>query len=239
MTNYIKAELFRIRNKKNTLKYFIILFIMYLLTVIIRSSSLNVLSEGSMIFGMFTVFIGGTIFATVYNDDLSNKTISQAIGFGNERRNIIFSKIIVLTITTIIIYILGFIVFNIIFFAIGKNSYDEVIKLLNPFFNSLIVTIGFSLLSGIVAFATQKPTYSMVSYILLSVGVVKQIVFLISGGSFIKDLFGDINRFTLSRATGNVLSDNITVFNIVIILLYIVVPLVLSTITFNKKELEF
>lgn len=239
MTNYIKAELFRIRNKKNIFKYFVIMFIMYILTVVVRSRSIEVVSEGQNIIGLFSLFIGGVIFSTVYNDDLSNKTIPQAIGFGNHRRNIVLSKAIVVTITTSIIYLLGFIVFNTVFFAIGKNSFSDVSKLLNTLGYQLVVTIGFSFLSSIVVFYTQKSTFSIVSYVMLASGVVKQLVFLIATREFIKNLFGDIIRFTLSGATSNIFTTTPKFSYLGVILIYAVLSLAISTILFNKKELEF
>ncbi|MDR2416213.1 MAG: hypothetical protein LBD75_06535 [Candidatus Peribacteria bacterium] len=105
MFNYIKADLYRIFRKKSMYMYFGILAIGYILMLVIFSITEGgkILGEISPIFMLVSLFGGGYLFATVYNDDLTAKTLPALIGFGIKRRMIVIAKFIVHTLMTLLL----------------------------------------------------------------------------------------------------------------------------------------
>jgi ABC-type transport system involved in multi-copper enzyme maturation permease subunit len=235
MFNYIKAEIYRIFTKKSMYIYFATLLILYILYIFIRSKVLtesSIFAEASQVFFFLSLFGGGYLFATIYNDDLNAKSLPTLIGFGMKRSVIIISKMTINVVMTLLMFFSACIAFYLIFYVIGlkmdNNMINDVLELM---FSYLFRLFAYSSIASVVVYGTQKATMAMVTFILLVTMFVDQVLI-----TFLNDALGEI--FIVILIVGKLIS-NLSVVTVISYLVYVVVFIVLSILAFRKKELEF
>ncbi len=247
MLNYMSAELNRVKSNKGVLLYFLICFIAYSLLVFIRLSSLtsdSIASEAVSVFQfLFPLFVGTMLFSVVYNNDLTAKTLPQVVGFGLSRKTIVLAKSMVMVIVTLITYLLGFILFHALFFLIGLNTMDIVVKTFSILVNPFLIVIGYSLLASTVVYGTQRATMAIVTFIVFITSIVPQLIGAFLGTSLVQNIVGDLTPYLLSSVINNI-SQNLIAGQFdfmpwITLAVYLTLFTVTAIIVFNKKELEF
>ena len=85
MLNYMRGELYRLLHKKSLYLFFGALALGYTLVAFVRSGGLgedSLLGDAANFFGYLPALAGGFLFAAVYTDDLSAKSLATLVGFG-------------------------------------------------------------------------------------------------------------------------------------------------------------
>jgi ABC-2 type transport system permease protein len=247
MLNYIKAEFYRIFHKKNLYIYFIALLAVYGLTIFIRLSTFDhssIADEALTVFNFFPVFIGGYIFTSVYNDDLNAGTLASVIGFGRSKFFIILSKLGITIILTTGFYFCALIALESLFYLTGAAmGIDTIVLFLKMVLNPLLLTIGYVSIAGIFVYGIQKATFSIVAYVLLSLGIISTILEKLLKHDAIQSIFGDLSKYMLtnivSRFSSYIMGVDSNGWTILQYCIYLLIVLAISTVVFHKKELEF
>jgi len=239
MLNYLKADFYRIFNKKSMYITFVSFFVLYCLLVFIQSSSLtakSIIDQADYVFMFLAILGGGYLFATIYNEDLTAKSLPSIIGFGIKRTTIIISKIIVNIIMTAILFVLGYVALHLVFRALGFNiDGNSNIAVIKTAVSYLLRLWAYGTIASIVVYGTQKATMSIVAFVLLVTGFVGQILFLLLNQ--FKEML-DLTKFTIIPIVFNLIEKPIIV-NMLAYLIYVIVFVVLSIIAFRSKDLEF
>lgn len=247
MLNYIHAELVRIRSKKSIYLYFLICFAFYAFTLFMRSSSLtdtSVLREAvDFLSTILPIFAGTILFSVIYNDDLTAKTLPQVVGFGLPRHMIILAKFIILLIVTLITFIIGYLLYNALFFALGFNSIEHALNVIPILVTPFLMIIAYSLIASVVVYGTQRATMSIVAFLVFATGLVPSLLSMLFSSSLVTNLVGNVSPYLLTnliREMGSNLLDHKLVFTQpLLVVLYFIVFIAVSMLVFNKKELEF
>lgn len=246
MTNYLKAELYRISHKKGTLIYIAALFIAFLIEIIYLATTNKLDAEifnfiAPMLIAFLPVLIGIPIFITIYNDDISAKNLSAVISSGINKYVIPLSKLVICAISLLVVYIFVALVFyTIVFFAL--NNFVELDN--SAIFGNLIVsylsTLGFFSLASIITYTFQKSSLSLISIILLILGFITQL----------------LNMLKLINNNISILSDNTLTSHVAktlellskaqgfdfkfigIAAIYIIASILIATFIFNKKDVD-
>lgn len=248
MVQLIKADLYRIFNKKTMYVYVGFCAVAFVgLMLLMNANGMDAKSYPtfvSVITNFMGLFVGTFVVALVYNDDLKSKSLQSAIGFGMKRSTLVFTKfglalimfaIMVLgysALVAIMPQVMGYTLEAQTVTIIAGNIMIEVVK--------IIAYIG---LVSVVAFAIQKPTFVTTIFILLATGTFGSLLGLILGQGFMIKIFGNLMQYT-PTVMGNTyminLSENVQRFDAIgAILIYALVGLVVSAILFKNKELEF
>jgi len=246
MHNYIRAELYRIFHKKGLYIYFVILSLLYVVSVLMRSTifSSPVAVSDLFIFTSLPFFIGGPLFASIYNDDLNARTLPPIIGFGRSKVFIALCKLLVTIVMVVLHYLLVFVGFCAIHLLL-RTGIDHILvsTILEMLIESILLTIGFILVTNIVTYGIQKPTFSIVAYLILCMELISEMVKNILQSSMISNIFGDLTGYTLpriaSRFSEGIAASKFDAMAFIQYLIYLLVAFSILSIVFNKKELEF
>ncbi|MCL2772952.1 MAG: hypothetical protein FWD71_06345 [Oscillospiraceae bacterium] len=269
MLSYIKADMYRILHKKSFYIYYAGILAIYLLIMFIARGNLtsdNVVMDAGQIFGLAPLFFGGFIFSMVYNDDLTAKSLPSAIGFGINKIVILFSKIIISTLMSIISLLLMFAVYSVSLNLSGiKIDGEGISALLKMLVSPTLLTVVYMAIASIASFGTQKATIALSIYLALGTGIVGSLLNLLLGLSAIKNIFGNIAQYTIENivsridssivgqwvaqvtATEQGVSDYTTklavsdfsIFPVIQYIIFFGVAVILAAVAFRKKELEF
>ncbi len=248
MFNLIKADLYRIFNKKGLYIFSGISTILLLLIVYLVKTPTTTYDDYVMIVSMVVSFssiiIGAFIVGLVYNDDLKSKSLQSAIGFGMKRSQIVLTKFIVSVFMYSVIF-LGFLALVIsipYMFAITVNP-DMFNQLITNFGVEALRGIVYIALTSIVVFATQKPTVVTTAFLLLATQTIANIASLVLRMGFIVRTFGNLSKYLPTNAVSQLnmnLYSNLPIGQeIITICIAIIGSIILSIALFNKKELEF
>ncbi|MDR1944819.1 MAG: hypothetical protein LBQ59_01700 [Candidatus Peribacteria bacterium] len=216
--------------------YFAILVAVYVLIFFIKSGDITsnrLLMETNPVFLLASLFGGGYLFVTIYNDDLNAKTLPTLIGFGMKKTTIILSKLIIYVTMTILIFLGTFILFYLTFIAFGFEITNDMLKQLTTvLFSNFFQLLAFSSIASIVVYGTQKASMSIVTFVLLVTTFVSSIIIMFLGqNNILKD-------YMIMPLVSNMLTAP-TITTITLYLIYMVIFTLLSIFAFHKKDLEF
>jgi ABC-type transport system involved in multi-copper enzyme maturation permease subunit len=217
--------------------YFASLLVGYILLMFVQSSNLvnNVLQQGGIVFDLMLIFGGGFLFATIYNDDLTAKSLPQLIGFGKKRTTIVISKIIISIILSVIVYFAAYAAFYLLVTSFGVSiDADTNKKLLLFLFNSLFKLFAYYSIGSIAAYGTQKATVSVVVFTVFATGLGEQMIMLLFAQfQNIIDLTGCAVLLIVGKLVENPSIETITPYIITLLILTVI-----SIIAFRKKDLK-
>lgn len=263
MRNYIKADLLRIAKRipqilVTLLSYgalALAIFIFVQTTRVMADPALaelglNVIVSSSLVFDAamkvipyFAVFMGLLAMIFVFSDDFKAKTAQIAIGAGISRSRIIFSKLTEVLIL-LVIHALAFAGITILMNALmGFNmngaQYAELARFLGM--NMVLTNMAYLSLVTILLYATQSMVLPILAYLALSFELVSGAIGMLSYIRVLEPL--NLGRYTLTTFLGQ-LETNLGagVFDalpVIGILAYMAAGIVLATLLFRKKELEF
>lgn len=250
MIKYIRADILRIWHKKSFLTAVGIFYGLYALLVFIyfnpTFTSEMYVSKITNYLSYFPLLVGILIFLSVYADDFKCKSMQVAIGYGFSRTKIIVSKLIECALLLLGIGAITALIVNIVpvLLGIGDMSGDLTLSLVLTVIAEMLRTIGYVAISAIAIFASQNAVGSIVCYVLLSTKTVYIVFSIILGQDIIINIVGDLTKYLytsrLYLAKMAILQGEGFILSLIVTLLvYVIVPTVISAIVFRKKELEF
>lgn len=240
MFDYLKSELYRILIKKDMYVYFGVLLVLYLGLAFIQSSTLtleSVATQGEIVFTLLSLLGGGYLFSVLFNDDLQSKSLSQIIGFGKRRWQIVTVKYLLGAAGTALMFAMGsgllWLIFNFLGYPFDTATWQVVRNLA---LMGGIKLFAFLVIASIVAYGTQKSTLSLVAFVLLASNFVTGILSLLLG---MAGSLGElISRFTISGILLDIIGGH-TPLGSLKLLIYVTVFGILALLSFYKKDLEF
>ena len=247
MLNYLNGEIYRMLRKKSLYIYFGSCAILYFLLAFIRmgaSDPEQMLSDASALFSLLPAVIGGYLFAALYTDDLSSKNLSTLIGFGLSKATIVVSKLILIILFGAVIvglvplfmYAVNALLGSLPTAAILGQVYARGLKV-------LMEIVAFSSLAALVVYGLQRGTFGMVTYLLLSLGIISQLLGILLNWDLVSSLLPGLSDHLMSgisfRTLAGILAGESILLPLIEYFIYVTVTVVLSTLAFTKKELEF
>jgi ABC-type transport system involved in multi-copper enzyme maturation permease subunit len=249
MFNLIRSEIYRVLHKRSFYIYFGTLAALYALFLIIRLGGMDdsdsVGEDAMHLFGFLPALAGGYLFATLFNDDLSSKTLSTLIGFGISKTKIVLSKLVLMAGFGAVIFGLVPLFMYIVYAVFGHVTTGESLAI--AYANALsylMAMLAFSAIAAIVVYGLQRTTFAIVIYILLALGQIDQLIVLAFSMQFLANLVPNIQDYLITGVTATVKSKLLFgVGNVGSALAlygcYVVAATGLAIAAFRKKELEF
>ncbi|GHU09858.1 hypothetical protein FACS189431_8520 [Alphaproteobacteria bacterium] len=247
MLNYLRAEIYRVLHKKSLFIYFGIIALLYIGFAFMRLSDADdhsVASDASQFFFLLPAVIGGYLFAALFNDDLNSKNLTTLIGFGMSKAKIVLSKLVLTLLFGAVIFGIAPLFMDAVYAIFGHPASAQAMSAAyTEALVKLLAMFAYTAISAIVVYGLQRPTFAIVVYLLLSLGVVSQLLGLILSWDMIASLLPGLSEHLITGITTKIqlglLVDSPIVMPIVEYGIYIMAATVLSVVAFNKKELEF
>lgn len=249
MNNYILADIKRIFHKSSFLSTFAIYMGLFLIMIFIYfnptfTSDAYVVKTKTFL-NFFSLFIGLLVFLSVYYDDFKSKSMQVAIGYGIPRYKVVLSKfievVLLLLISAFFICIVILIVPTVL--KLSLNS-TQITDLVFSVIIEVLKSIGYICISAIPVFYTQNAVGGTIFYVLLSSRTIMILLSMILGQSFLTNTVGDLTQYLYTQQLYNVHSrfiqtGTISISLLLAIIIYVLLPVLLSIFSFNKRELEF
>ncbi|MDR5588061.1 MULTISPECIES: hypothetical protein [Clostridium] len=249
MINYILADIRRISRKQSfiyTLGGFIGLFLLMIFIYYNPTFNQNAYLEKTDTFlGFFPLVMGLSIFLSIYYDDFKSKSMQIAIGYGISRSKVVLTKIIEVAILSLLsALLLGIVILVIPIFLKMSLSSKEIFTIILGVGAEALRIIGYISMSTILVYYSQNAMIGTIFYVLLSSKTVMLILATILGQGFIINSIGDLTKFMYTiilykEKLSFIETGSFDFLIIAGILVYIVLPTIITIIMFRKKELEF
>ena len=249
MYNYIVADIKRICHKKSfliTVGAYIGLFLLMMFIYSNPTFTENAyVAKTTSFLGYFPLVIGLIVFLSVYYDDFKSKSMQVAIGYGMRRYKVVLSKII----ESIVLLVLSIVIIGIITMIVPmlldlKLNGSQITEILFTLVIEMLRAIGYISISSIPVFYTQNAVNGTILYVLLSSKTIMLLLSIILGQDFVVNIFGNLTKFVYTFGLYGIRSTfmqtgiiNISIFLMIII--YVILPTIISICGFRKKELEF
>ncbi|MCU9815791.1 hypothetical protein [Paraclostridium sp. AKS73] len=168
-----------------------------------------------------------------------------AIGYGIDRNKIILTKAIETVILSVISGVLLGVLVTVVPKILGLTlTHEQFLQLTLGAGIGVLKIIVYVGISTILVYFYQNAMYGTISFVLLGSGTVGMILNLILAQQFVVDLVGNLNEhmFTTLLAIEKlnyITKGSFNITSIIEIILYMVIPVIVSMIIFRKKELEF
>lgn len=202
-------------------------------------------SKTAAFLSFFPLFVGLPVFLSVYYDDFKSKSMQIAIGYGMSRYKVVLSKVV----ESILLFLAAIFVVGIIILMIpailGMTlSGAQVAELIAGVIVEALRAIGYICISTISVFYTQNAVNGTILFVLFSSKTVMILLTMILGQDILVNLTGDLTQFlytSMLYSTRNMFVQTgiVNVTLLAALALYIVFPVILSVLSFRKKELEF
>lgn len=249
MTNYIFADLNRIFKKQSFLLAlgafagcFVILVFIYFNP---SFTSDMYVSKITSFMSYFPLIIGLFTFLSVYADDFKCHSMQIAIGYGMPRSRIIFAKLlestILLLLTAGAMAIL--LVATPLLLKLAPTS-QQIVSLVLTALGESLRALGYVAISAIAVFLSQNGTGGIILYVLLSSKTIYIVLSMLLGQDFLRNAIGDLTKYLYTVMiytckTNLMQGGHVLIYLIFALLLYVVLPTIISMVGFHKKELEF
>jgi ABC-type transport system involved in multi-copper enzyme maturation permease subunit len=198
-----------------------------------------------MICGWSVTLAGGFIFAAIYTDDLSARTLSTLVALGYSKVKIVLGKFIL----TALVCAIAFAVAPLFFYAVHalfgcQASPSDLLTYYSYALSAFLTIVGFSQLAAICAYGIQRPTFAIVLYLLLSLGVIGGLISAALTTDAVQGIAPGINGFLLTSFANNasvsiIDASEAGAFAFLGCLIWYAVSIFASTFVFSKKEMEF
>lgn len=249
MNNYIGADLRRIFRKQSFLwaagafaGCFAILMFIY------SNPSFTAemyVSKMTSFMSHFPLVIGLLTFLSVHADDFKCRSMQIAIGYGMPRGHIIFAKLLesaVLLLATTA-GMTALLTAAPLLLGLTPTS-QQMASLVLTAEAELLRALGYGAMSAVAVFLTQNATGGTILYVLLSSKTVYIIATMLLGQDFLRNTVGDLTKYLYTAMLYTCKADLVQggqpyICLFFALLIYIVLPTVLSIVGFRKKELEF
>lgn len=249
MYNYILADIKRICHKKSflmTIGAYTSLFLLMMFIYFNPTFTENAYAIKTTSFlGYFPLVIGLIVFLSVYYDDFKSKSMQVAIGYGMRRYKVVLSKII----ESIVLFVLSIVIIGIIMVIspvlLGlKLNRSQITEILFTLIIEMLRAIGYISISSIPVFYTQNAVNGTILYVLLSSKTIMLFLSIILGQDFIVNIFGNLTKLVYTIGLYGIRSTFmqtgiINMSIVLMIIIYVILPTIISICGFRKKELEF
>ncbi|MDR1565131.1 MAG: ABC transporter permease [Oscillospiraceae bacterium] len=250
MFNYIKGEIYRLLNKKSMYIFFGIFAAVYILFALVNSrmgdgyNSKSIIDHAYELFMFLPVVLGGYLFGSLYNDDLTSKNLTTLVGYGLSKLKIVLSKLVLITLFSAVVFGLIPLVMTAVFAILGAAPTAAALGTVYiKAFVALLTTVAFSALTGIVVYGLQRKTFAMVLYVLLSFGIISQLISMLLNSDIIRGIAPNLDKHLMTGITDRIeqglTSGQPVILIFIEYIIYVAVALTLSVLAFHKKELEF
>jgi hypothetical protein len=247
MLKYIHGELYRIFRKKSLYIYLGAIAFLYALFVLIRQNgivSASIVNDAEQLFTYLPVLVGCYLFAVLYCDDLRSNNLATLIGYGMKKSSIVLAKLVLSTILNVLIFALIPLFMFLIYIVVGHNpSTLMMAEVYSQALKAALLAIAYSTIAGIMVYGLQRGTFAVVLYVLLSLGIVSQLLMMILYWDVISAIAPNLGNYLLSNIVNNITvgvqSGSVEWLFVLEYTTYIVMACVLSIVAFHKKELEF
>lgn len=249
MISYITADIRRFMQKQSFLGAFGSFFGLFALLVFIYfnpsfTQDMYVAKITSFL-SFFPLIVGLFIFMSVYADDFKSKSMQVAIGYGIDRKKVVLSKLLESTFILMGIGLISTVMILLVPSAIGigLNS-EQRIPLVLTIASELLRTLGYISMATIPVFFTQNSVDGIIFYVLFSTKFVLISLTMILGQGFIMNTIGDLTQYLFTVQLYNAKDvllhiGSFEVLTLFSLLLYIILPTIITMAGFEKKELEF
>ena len=249
MTNYIAADLRRIFRKQSFLWAFGAFAGCFAILVFIyfnpSFTAEMYISKMTSFMSFFPLVVGLLTFLSVYADDFKCRSMQIAIGYGMPRGRIILAKLLesaVLLLATaagMAVLLAG----APLLLGLAPTS-QQMASLVLTAAAELLRALGYGAISAVAVFLTQNATGGTILYVLLSSKTVYIIATMLLGQDFLRNTVGDLTKYLYTSMLYTCKADLVQggqpyISLMVALLVYIVLPTVISVVGFRKKELEF
>ncbi len=192
MLNYLKCEIYRIFTKKSFYLYYFLLIVFSSLVigkeVIVRGIGGSSLEGALLVFNSLSafsiLFFGINIYLIVYGDDLSNKTLPQVVSTGLSKIELVISKLFVLIVTTVFVYLMMGIYGSFIWYLqvgfLPALSSELFRRMLFSLILTIIYVISFVAISAGVSYIWKKTAIGVTVYFITAFGFAYNLVKLLS-----------------------------------------------------------
>lgn len=249
MNNYVFADIKRVFHKKSFLAAAGIYLGIFLLMMFIyfnptfTSDAYVAKTKGFLSF--FPFIIGLELFLSVYYDDFKSKSMQIAIGCGMPRYKVVLSKFIesVILLASQAVCVLAVALAVPAVMGISLNN-SQAAELVSGVFTEMLRAVGYVSISAVPVFYTQNAVSGTICTALLSSKAVLISLSMVLGQEFIVNSFGDLTKYLftvqLYTAQGAFVQSGVFKLSLIpTVLIYILLPVLISVLCFNKKELEF
>jgi ABC-type transport system involved in multi-copper enzyme maturation permease subunit len=247
MFRLINGEIYRLLHKKSMYIYFLSLAAGYFILAFIRSGGFNeqaIVNDALNFFNFLPALAGGFLFAAIYTDDLSAKSLTTLVGFGVSKTKIVLAKFILMAMFGAAIFALAplwlFSTHAIFGWTASASALATVFAVSLKFF---LVSLGYSALSGIAVYGLQRPTFAMVLYILLSFniigGLITTLLANMVGDSAARAITDHLMSGITNRIFAAVIGSGLPIIPFIEYIIYTAIVAAVSVIAFSKKEMEF
>ena len=252
MMNYVLADYKRVITRIPRIIFLFIYEAIFMIFVLNKWSkaagnynSIALLDNSSTFFAFwFTYVVCMADFIQSFSFDFSAKTIQVALGIGITRLQVILCKLIQCALVMLTDFLITFGVFSILCAITGTSmaAHQLTFIIYNGLGSILLVIVSVSLLLPLV-FRTQNMVMSMVSYIVLAVGLFSSALRWISrlGPAFLARL--QLDQLTHDSCANTVLTNALTgnfqLMPWIGVIVWFVLGVYLTWLAFRKMELDF
>lgn len=249
MNNYIFADIYRIFHKKSFIAaagIYIGIFLFMMFIYFNPAFTADAYAAKTKNFlSFFPFLVGLSLFLSVYYDDFKSKSMQAAIGYGIPRYKVVLSKFIesVILLTATALCVLVIILTAPVAMRLSLNEM-QITELVSGVFAEVLRAIGYISVSAVPIFYTQNAVSGIICTVLLSSKAVLIFSSMILGQDFIVNSLGDLTKYLFtvqlySAQSAFVQSGNFRLSFIFTVAVYVFLPVLLSVLCFNKRELEF
>ena len=249
MTNYIRADLRRIFQKQSFLWAFGAFVGCFVLLVFIyfnpSFTAETYVSKMTSFMSFFPLVVGLPTFLSVYADDFRCRSMQVAIGYGMPRWRIILAKLLesaVLLLATAAV-MAALITVAPLLLGLAPAS-QQMTSLALTAGAELLRALGYGAICAVAVFLTQNATVGTILYVLLSSKSAYIVANMLLGQDFLINTVGDLAKYLFTAMLYSCKADLVQggqpfICLIAALLIYVVLPTVVSVVGFRKKELEF
>lgn len=247
--NYFKAEIYRVFHKKSFNIFALAVGLLIgAAMVFIGTGQGGKTTEhfimGSILIDVATVVVCAIVFSLVYLDDFKGKTLAPTIAAGQSRPGVILVKQATGWLISLGLYVFwGGLFFLLSFLFGGRLSAEQTQMLIISALGSYTKVMGYQVLAGFFVYWTQNAGISLTMVILLSAGFIQMILSLVLSAPQISKIFGDLSPYLFKNAAETLFmgfqTGSFEGRSLVIVVLYLILPTVLTSAVFTKKELNF
>lgn len=249
MRNYVLADIKRICHKKSFLAivgaYMGLFLIMIFIYFNPSFTAAAYVAKTTTFLSFFLLFVGLLVFLSVYYDDFKSKSMQIAIGYGMSRYKVVLSKVMdSILLLFVTVFCIGIIILIIPAILGLSLSGAQIVELVASIIVEVLRAIGYICISAIPVFYTQNAVNGTIFFVLLSSKTIMILLTMILGQDILVNTVGDLMQYLYTSMLYNTRNMfvqegtvSITLFGA--LTLYIVLPVILSILSFRKKELEF
>lgn len=249
MGNYIAADLRRIFRKQSFLWAFGAFAGCFAILVFIYFNpgftAEMYISKMTSFMSFFPLVVGLLTFLSVYADDFKCRSMQIAIGYGMQRGRILFAKLLESAVLLLATAAGMAVLLAAAPLLLGlAPTPQQMTSLMLTAAAELLRALGYGAISAVAVFLTQNVTGGTILYVLLSSKTVYIIATMLLGQDFLRNAVGDLTKYLYTSMLYTCKADLVQGGQPYIclsfaLLIYVVLPTVISVIGFRKKELEF